>query len=123
MRTIGVAAREPGLRGARRGDDGIAGCGGTCASTPASTSSARASRPTRSTWSATAGSRSRCTPPGGGTLVIETLDEGDVVGWSWLVPPYRWAFDARALDLTRAVAFDGACLRGKCDDDPGSATR
>ena len=50
-------------------------------------------------------------------VTIETIDDGDVVGWSWLFPPYRWHFDARALDVVRAVAFDGACLRGKCDDD------
>ncbi len=55
--------------------------------------------------------------PGRGALTVETVDEGDVVGWSWLFPPYRWHFDARALDLVRAVVFDGACLRGKCDDD------
>jgi CRP/FNR family cyclic AMP-dependent transcriptional regulator len=34
------------------------------------------------------------------------------------VPPYRWAFDARAVEPTAAVALDGACLRGKCDEDP-----
>ena len=55
--------------------------------------------------------------PGRGAVTIQTVDEGDVVGWSWLFPPYRWHFDARALDSVRAVAFDGACLRGKCDDD------
>ncbi len=55
--------------------------------------------------------------PGRGAMTIETLDEGEVIGWSWLFPPYRWHFDARALDLVRVVAFDGACLRGKCDDD------
>jgi len=55
--------------------------------------------------------------PGRGALTIETVDAGDVVGWSWLVPPYRWHFDARALDIVRAVAFDGACLRGKCEND------
>lgn len=55
--------------------------------------------------------------PGRGAVTIQTVDEGDVVGWSWLFPPYRWHFDARALDPVRAVAFDGACLRGKCDDD------
>ena len=55
--------------------------------------------------------------PGRGALTIETLEEGDLLGWSWLFPPYRWHFDARALDLVRAVAFDGACLRGKIDDD------
>jgi CRP-like cAMP-binding protein len=50
-------------------------------------------------------------------LVIETLEPGDVLGWSWLVPPYRFRFDARAIDTVHAVAFDGACLRGKCEDD------
>ena len=55
--------------------------------------------------------------PGRGSLTIQTVDEGDVVGWSWLYPPYRWHYDARALDMVRAVAFDGACLRGKCSDD------
>jgi CRP/FNR family transcriptional regulator, cyclic AMP receptor protein len=55
--------------------------------------------------------------PGRGPLTIETIDEGDVVGWSWLFAPYRWHYDARALDMVRAVAFDGACLRGKFNDD------
>jgi CRP/FNR family transcriptional regulator, cyclic AMP receptor protein len=40
------------------------------------------------------------------------------VGWSWLVPPYRWVFDARAVAPTSAMAFDAVCLRGKCDADP-----
>ena len=52
-----------------------------------------------------------------GTLVIETLHRDDVVGWSWLFEPYRWQFDARASGPTRVVAFDGACLRGKCEAD------
>jgi CRP-like cAMP-binding protein len=55
--------------------------------------------------------------PQRGALTIETLHDGDLVGWSWLVPPYRTTFDARALDQTRTVSFDGACLRGKCEDD------
>ena len=50
--------------------------------------------------------------------MVATLDEGDVVGWSWLVPAYRWMFDARATTGVSAVALDGACLRGKCDQDP-----
>jgi CRP/FNR family transcriptional regulator, cyclic AMP receptor protein len=56
--------------------------------------------------------------PARGAITIETLEAGEVVGWSWLFPPYRWHFDARALSLVRATAFDGACLRGKCEDDP-----
>ena len=56
--------------------------------------------------------------PARGDVAIETLDPGEVIGWSWLFPPFAWHFDARAVDDVRAVAFDGACLRGKCDDDP-----
>lgn len=55
--------------------------------------------------------------PGRGALVIDTLEPGDAVGWSWLFPPYRWHLDARSLESCSLVAFDGACLRGKCDDD------
>lgn len=56
--------------------------------------------------------------PGRGGVVIDTVEERDVVGWSWLFPPYRWHFDARAVTDVRAVEFDGRCLRAKCDDDP-----
>ena len=56
-------------------------------------------------------------PPRGG-MTIETISPGEVLGWSWLFPPHRWHFDARALTQVRATAFDGACLRGKCEDDP-----
>ncbi|HEY7150682.1 MAG TPA: cyclic nucleotide-binding domain-containing protein [Solirubrobacterales bacterium] len=51
------------------------------------------------------------------TLVIETLHAGDVLGWSWLFPPYRVRYDARVTDDVHAIAFDGACLREKCDAD------
>jgi CRP-like cAMP-binding protein len=55
--------------------------------------------------------------PERGALTIETLEAGEVLGWSWLFPPYRWDFDAQALELTRALVFDGQCLRAKCDAD------
>jgi CRP-like cAMP-binding protein len=55
--------------------------------------------------------------PGRGALVIETLDPGDAVGWSWLFEPYRWQLDARTLESCHLIALDGACLRGKCEDD------
>ncbi len=55
--------------------------------------------------------------PGRAPLVIETLHEHDVVGWSWLFAPYRWHTDGRAVTECGLVAFDGACLRGKCDAD------
>ena len=56
--------------------------------------------------------------PGQGPVTILTVREGEVVGWSWLFPPHRWQFDARAVEATRAIAFDARCLRGKCDEDP-----
>lgn len=56
--------------------------------------------------------------PQKGPVRIQTLDPGEVVGWSWLVEPYTWHFDARAMEPVVAVSLDGTCLRGKCDDDP-----
>ncbi len=56
--------------------------------------------------------------PGRGSIVIETVGPNDVVGWSWLVPPYRWTFDARAMDDVGCVAIDGACVRAKALADP-----
>ena len=50
--------------------------------------------------------------------MFSTEDEGDIVGTSWLVPPYRWRFDARAVELTRAIGIDARCLRDKCEADP-----
>ncbi len=55
--------------------------------------------------------------PGRGEVTIETLEAGEVIGWSWLFEPYRWHFDARAVADAGVIAFDGACLRGKCDAD------
>jgi CRP/FNR family cyclic AMP-dependent transcriptional regulator len=55
--------------------------------------------------------------PERGPFVVETVSEGDVLGWSWLFPPYRWYFDARAVNLTRAIALDGECLRRRCEVD------
>lgn len=55
--------------------------------------------------------------PGRGAVTFQTLREGEIVGVSWLIPPYRWNYDARALELVRAIAMDAACLRGKCEAD------
>jgi CRP-like cAMP-binding protein len=56
--------------------------------------------------------------PAGGPGIIDTVEAGGVLGFSWLVPPYRWVFDARATEDTSAVSFDAVCLRAKCDADP-----
>lgn len=52
-----------------------------------------------------------------GSVRVQTVGEGDVLGWSWLVPPYHWHFGARTMQPTLALAFDGKCLRGKCEED------
>ncbi len=54
-------------------------------------------------------------------IVIQTLHPGDILGWSWLVPPYRWSTDARTMRLTRVVSLDAKCLRGKYESDPSLA--
>lgn len=56
--------------------------------------------------------------PHRGAITIETVSDGELLGWSWLIPPYFWHFDARALNLTRAISLDAKCLRTKCDADP-----
>lgn len=55
--------------------------------------------------------------PGSGRITIDTLEDGEILGWSWLVPPYYWRFDARVIMRTRAIALDGECLRNKCEAD------
>ena len=55
--------------------------------------------------------------PGRESLCVDTLHESDILGWSWLMPPYRWSLDARALQLTRAISLDAKCLRDKMQDD------
>ncbi|HUM01995.1 MAG TPA: cyclic nucleotide-binding domain-containing protein [Thermoanaerobaculia bacterium] len=55
--------------------------------------------------------------PGQGEVTLLTVGDNEVLGWSWLVPPYKWHFDARALTETRALALDGRCLRGKFESD------
>ncbi|MGA9120849.1 MAG: cyclic nucleotide-binding domain-containing protein [Bacteroidota bacterium] len=50
-------------------------------------------------------------------LRIQTVDAGEVIGWSWLISPYRWHFSARAVSDVRAIALDGECLRNKCSHD------
>lgn len=55
--------------------------------------------------------------PQRGALTVETIGPGDLLGWSWLVEPYRVHLDARAAEETHAIAFDAACLRGKCEED------
>lgn len=57
------------------------------------------------------------TAPGRGAATFLTLGAGEVFGVNWLVPPYRWVYDAKALERCRLIAMDAKCLRGKCEAD------
>ena len=61
--------------------------------------------------------------PGSGAHVVDSVGEGEVLDWPWLVPPHKWMCDARATEPTRVVALDSACLRGKCEADPRLCSR
>ncbi len=52
-----------------------------------------------------------------GRQVVQTLKAGDIMGWSWIYPPYKWHFDLRVTKPVAAVALDGRCLRNKCEED------
>ena len=52
-----------------------------------------------------------------GGVIIQTLDEGDVLGWSWMTPPYQWTFEATAMTLARAVCIDARGVKGKIEQD------
>ena len=52
-------------------------------------------------------------------MLIQTIGAGDVLGWSWLFPPYYWHFDARAVSPVKAIFFYGTRLREQCAQNPG----
>ena len=54
---------------------------------------------------------------GKGSLRVHTTGPGEILGWSWLIYPYRWHFSGAAVADTRAIALDGECLRTKCEKD------
>ncbi len=50
-------------------------------------------------------------------LTIQTLSAGDIVGWSWLMPPHEWQFDIKAVKDCSMMGIDGRSLRAKCEQD------
>lgn len=52
-----------------------------------------------------------------GPITIETIEAGEVLGWSWLFPPYRWHFSGHVFEPTHAIALDGKCLRAKGEEN------
>lgn len=55
--------------------------------------------------------------PGHGDVSIQTLGAGDALGWSWLFPPFAWHFQARTLEPTNVIIFDGGHLLVACEKD------
>ena len=55
--------------------------------------------------------------PGEGPVVIETIGIGELLGWSWLFPPYQWAFGAVAATAVQAFEFDAPVVRERCAAD------
>lgn len=55
--------------------------------------------------------------PSKGGITAQTVGKGEVIGWSWLFPPYKWAFDIKALETTKIISLNGRCLREKCEAD------
>ena len=51
------------------------------------------------------------------SVIIDTISAGDLLGWSWLFPPYLWHFDARATEPTVALSFDATILRQHYSED------
>src|SRR6056297_1449182 len=54
----------------------------------------------------------------GPRLEITRLGEGEIFGWSWLIPPYEWHFHARAAEPTVVLEFDGKELLRHCETNP-----
>jgi CRP-like cAMP-binding protein len=61
--------------------------------------------------------------PGRGPLILDTVSAGAVLDAAWLIPPYRWQFDARAVTTTRLIALDATCLRARCEEHPALGYR
>ena len=56
--------------------------------------------------------------PGESPVIIGTVGIGGLLGWSWLLPPYRWAFGAVCVTDVRAIEFRAAAVRDRCAADP-----
>lgn len=56
--------------------------------------------------------------PHRGAVAVSTVGPGELLGWSWLLPPHAWRFDATARSAARVVALDARTIRAACDHDP-----
>jgi CRP/FNR family transcriptional regulator, cyclic AMP receptor protein len=119
MRTVAeIAAEAPIFAGMEdRHLELVGGCA-ELARFPAGTFLCREGRPADALYVLRSGRVTlEVAAPERGPIVIETLGEGDPLGWSWLFPPYRWHLDAVATEPVAALVFDAACLRAKSESD------
>ncbi|MER6812684.1 Crp/Fnr family transcriptional regulator [Spirillospora sp. NPDC000708] len=115
----GELAREPFLSGMRGADLGRLATAARLTGFPAGRRLATEPEPAERFWIIRDGTidlDSRL--PGGGSVAVDTLGPGAVVGWSWMFPPYRWRFGAVASTPVEAVEFDGRLVRVLCAVDP-----
>ena len=61
--------------------------------------------------------------PSKGLVSLETVQSGDILGWSWVLPPYTWHFDAVALEPVRAVELHADCILPYLDENPAAGYR
>ena len=54
----------------------------------------------------------------GPVLEIQRIGENQILGWSWLIPPYRWNFQARVEEDASLLEFDGRAVLARCEEDP-----
>ena len=78
---------------------------------------ARAGEPVHAFYLIQAGHVTIDAPAPGLDAALQTVGPGGVVGWSWLLPPHRWQFGARATDEVRGIAFNAEWLRDQCEQD------
>jgi CRP/FNR family cyclic AMP-dependent transcriptional regulator len=55
--------------------------------------------------------------PQKGSITIQTVEAGEIVGWSWLVAPFKYRFGAKVLSKTEAIVINGVELRSECEND------
>jgi CRP-like cAMP-binding protein len=55
--------------------------------------------------------------PHEGPVTVQVVGDGEILGWSWMLPPYRWHFGARATETTSVIAFNAACVREQLERD------
>jgi len=54
----------------------------------------------------------------GPTMEIQSVDEGQILGWSWPISPYQWNFQTKAEEDSELLQFDGTAILARCEQEP-----